>query len=359
LTVAKSRINIITDNKSAVSTSVISQNIGIAFNDSAVSPTIRKISFATIPSENQYNTIVNTLRQNQNVKKVVPYFLRGNAEPIGTSDIFYVKLKNLNGLSVLQSVAQQKSVQIIKQVPYMPLWYILSVKNSVFNNSVEASNFFYETGSFDNVDPAFMFNFKSNCVNDPTFNQQWGLFNSSNINIDINACDAWTVTRGAGINVAVVDQGIDRNHNDLSANLHTISFDAQSGTSPSVFNGLVHGTHVAGIIGAVRNNNLQVVGVAPEAQIIGVSHDLYMSSTYSAEMASGISWAMQNGADIITNSWGDQGGFLYNDMHSVILESAILDAINNGREGKGCIVTFSAGNKSPVMDYCNRAIQIV
>jgi len=185
LTVDKSRVNIITDDNSTISSAVISQNIGISFTDSILSTTIRKISFGVMPSENQYNTVVNDLRQNQIVKKVVPYFVRGNAESIGTSDIFYVKLKNVNDLSVLQSVAQQKNVQIVKQVPYIPLWYILSIKNSVFNNSVEAANFFYEIGSFEDVDPAFMFNFKPNCVNDPMFNQQWGLYNSANTNIDI------------------------------------------------------------------------------------------------------------------------------------------------------------------------------
>jgi len=102
----------------------------------------------------------------------------------------------------------------------------------------------------------------------------------------------------------VVDRGIDRNHNDLSANLHSLSFDAQNGTSPSRFIDTdppyyYHGTHVAGIVGAIRNNNLQVVGVAPEAQIIGVSHDLYISTTFSAELATGITWARQNGADVI------------------------------------------------------------
>ena len=153
------------------------------------------------------------------------------------------------------------------------------------------------------------------------FSQQWGLKNNSYSDIDINATAAWDITRGAGVKVAVVDQGIDPNHNDLKANFHTLSYDAQSGKSPSVFvSGNTHGTHVAGTVAAVWNNNLQVVGVAPEAKIVRVSHDLYLSSTFSAELADGISWAWKNGADVITNSWGDQGGAYYNRMHSTILE---------------------------------------
>jgi subtilisin family serine protease len=127
---------------------------------------------------------------------------------------------------------------------------------------------FFETGLFESTDPAFMFNFKPNCTNDPMFDQLWGLSNSSNPGVDVKACDAWNITRGADIKVAVVDQGIYMNHNDLSANISSLSFDAQSGTSPSVFiAGNSHGTHVAGTVAAVRNNNLQVAGVAPESAL--------------------------------------------------------------------------------------------
>ena len=235
----------------------------------------------------------------------------------------------------------------------MPLWYILSIQNSSFESSVAASNYFYETQKFEEVDPAFMFDFKPSSIpNDPMFSQQWGLKNNSYSDIDINATAAWDITRGAGVKVAVVDQGIDPNHNDLKANFHTLSYDAQSGKSPSVFvSGNTHGTHVAGTVAAVWNNNLQVVGVAPEAKIVRVSHDLYLSSTFSAELADGISWAWKNGADVITNSWGDQGGAYYNRMHSTILEQAITDAMTKGRNGLGCVVTFAAGNYSGVMDY--------
>ena len=61
--------------------------------------------------------------------------------------------------------------------------------------------------------------------------------------------------------------------------------------------------------------------------------------------------AWQNGADIISNSWGDQGGAFYNDLHSSLLESAIDNALTNGRNGRGCIIVFSAGNYAPVIDY--------
>ena len=236
----------------------------------------------------------------------------------------------------------------------MPLWYILSVQGSGFRNSIEASNYFFETGYFREIDPAFMFNFAPSCVNDPMFNQQWGLRNTGQsggrTGVDINVCFAWTITRGAGVNVAVLDTPIDPNHNDLRANFHPLSFDAQSGRSPSVNIGTDHGTHVAGIVAAVRDNRLQVAGVAPESRIMRISHGLSATSTASAELASGISWAWQNGADVINNSWGDQGGQHHSVLRSAALENAIVNAMTQGRNGLGAIVIFASGNWG-VIDY--------
>lgn len=85
-----------------------------------------------------------------------------------------------------------------------------------------------------------------------------------------------------------------------------------------------------------------------------VSHSLRSTPNISAELASGISWAYQNGADVINNSWGDQGGQLYNQLYSTILENAILNAMTLGRGNKGTLVVFASGNfgvNAPIMDY--------
>lgn len=315
-----------------------------------------KLKFKSAPSDEEYNKAVAALRQLDRVKHVAPYYVRGNgAEPIAVSNIFYIKLHKDNDFKVLQKAAAEHNVSIVKQVPYMPKWYILTVNSSSKATSVEASNQLYETGLFADVDPAFMFNFGHKCSNDADFGSLWGLDNSSNPAYDINACAAWGITEGPGINVAILDQGIDKTHNDLGANIHPLSFDAESGTAPSVYTPWMdHGTHVAGTVGAIKDNNLQVVGVAPQSELMSVSHQLWITSTLSAELAVGMSWAWQNNADVINNSWGDQGGGFYGTMQSAILENAIIDAMTLGRGGKGTLVVFAAGNygySSPVMDY--------
>jgi subtilisin family serine protease len=354
LTVDSTYLNIIADSElqKSLDSSSISRNLEIERDSGLKNQQMLRLKFKTVLNEQEYLNAINTLKENLQVKYIFPYFKRQDAEPIGTSDIFYIKLKDIKDVGTLENLVRQQNMKILQQVAYTPLWYVVSIQNSDFSNAIDASNHFFETGLFENTDPAFMFNFRPDCTNDPMFDQLWGLSNSSNPGVDVKACDAWNITRGANIKVAVVDQGIYMTHNDLSANIFPLSFDAQSGTSPSVFiSGNSHGTHVAGTVAAVRNNNLQVVGVAPESALIGVSHDLYISPTISSELAGGINWAWQNGADIITNSWGDQGGAFYDDLHSAVLEDAIMSAIRQGRNGKGSVVTFAAGNHAPVMDY--------
>lgn len=316
-------------------------------NDNSILSTQKyaKIEFLAEPNDIDFFQKINTLKQNENINHVSLFFKDSNSTSIGTSNIFYVKLKTTTDYSILQQITNQKNVQIIKQMPYLPEWYVLALKKETIGNSIDLSNYFYETGYFADVDPAFMFDFKNYCSNDTNFGNLWGLNNPVNQDIDINACQAWGLSQGSGINIAVIDTGIDIDHNDLQSNINGLSFDCQTQTSPSYlrpqYSWSYHGTHVAGTIAAIKDNNLQVVGVAPNSKLISVSHSMYATPTFSAEMASGISWAYQHGADIINNSWGVT---TTSNMNSAILESAITNAMLFGRYGKGCLIVFASGN---------------
>lgn len=162
--------------------------------------------------------------------------------------------------------------------------------------------------------------------------------------MDINACDAWDITTGcSNVILAIVDSGIDNNHNEFIGANFSPSYDSDTDTQPAIVY-FEHGTHVAGVI-AANHNSLRIAGSAPDTKIMEISNSLQPSMTLSEDLASGINWAVANGADVISNSWGDQGG-------QVTLQSALLeDAIDNGRGGLGCVVVFSSGNWGSPMDY--------
>ena len=108
---------------------------------------------------------------------------------------------------------------------------------------------------------------------------------------------------------------------------------------------------MAGIIAAEKNGS-QVTGVAYESKIVRISHRMYFSSTIASELASGINWAWEStsnggaGVDVINCSWGDRDAYhnVHMELHSTVLEQAIVDAMTKGRGGKGCVVVFAAGN---------------
>ena len=303
------------------------------------------IKISTDKKLKQYESIKNKLRKDQNIISISSVI--GKKIPISISGPFYIKLKTNNDYTLLEEIARRNSCQILRQVKYMPKWYALSTPKNA--ESLNMANIFFETGYFEEIDPGFDLNFSTKCIDDPDFDQQWGLSNANGI--DIDACEAWEVTRGSSnITVAVLDLGIDLDHDEFADNLLANSFDAFTNSSPAdEYDD--HGTHVAGIIGANQNNN-QVSGVAPLTSLMSISHPLQSGNDLiSEQLATGMSWAWQNGADIINNSWGDQGGAFYNDLQSALLESAIDDALSSGRNGLGCILVYASGNHSPAIDY--------
>ena len=279
----------------------------------------------------------NSLAQNLNLNDifVAPVFGSSIEDCIATSEYFYVKTTD-NGKATLESFAKEHSVEIISEIEYVPNWYILKApKNS---NGLQMSNIFYESGKFEDIDPAFMFNFKTNeCPAEPNFSQQW----SADY---MDLCKAWDITKGkSDVVIAVLDQGVDQSHKEFANNYSSLSYDLITKKTPSVVRG-DHGTHVGGIIGA-NHNNIQIAGVAPDCMIMSISHTLNTTTTtISSDLASGIGYARIHGASVINNSWGDQGGRLYNNLHSAVLEDAIKTAIKTGRNGKGMVVLFASGN---------------
>ena len=116
-----------------------------------------------------------------------------------------------------------------------------------------------------------------------------------------NLPDAWSLTQGDGVKVAVLDTGCDLSHEDLVENLLPgINF-VNPGKPPEDDNG--HGSHVTGTICAV-NNTLGVVGVAPKAKVFPVKVLDRKGSGNLDVVAKGIRWAADQGADFITMSLG-------------------------------------------------------
>ena len=124
----------------------------------------------------------------------------------------------------------------------------------------------------------------------------------------IEAPKAWSVTKGSGVKVAVLDTGIDVKWNGtellIRGGVNFVGTAKDGSTKPQHWtdnNG--HGTHVAGIVAALDNDDLYV-GVAPEVSLYAVKVlDASGTGTYE-DLIQGIEWAVNNGIQIITMSLG-------------------------------------------------------
>ncbi|MCK9236267.1 MAG: S8 family serine peptidase [Bacteroidales bacterium] len=291
-----------------------------------------------------------------------PFFIsKTDSTLMGLTELFYVKLKSPSDFTELERLAKETNTFLLKQNEFEPSVYILVADKNSNGNALEMANYFYETNIFEYAAPSFMRILKKQCTNDPFFNQQWGLKNTgqhSGISgADINVCQAWEITRGRDvISVAVLDEGVDLNHPDLIHNLLP-GFDATGqGSSGAPQGDDAHGTACAGIIAAQGNNNEGISGVAPNCRIIPI-RIAYGDGfggwiTEDIWIANGINWAWQNGADILSNSWG--GG-----DESSLITNAINNAVSNGRDGLGCPVLFASGNNNGSVSYPARLSSVI
>ncbi|MBD1373953.1 S8 family serine peptidase [Hazenella sp. IB182357] len=162
--------------------------------------------------------------------------------------------------------------------------------------------------------------------NDPLYasNQQYG----ANL---IQADDAWDINKGSkDVIVAVIDTGVQSDHPDLSGQLIN-GYDFISNDS-NPYDEEGHGTHVAGTVAAKTNNGLGVAGIAPNVKIMPVRVLNEEGYGTNEEVANGIIYAADHGANIINLSLGDS-------EDSQVMQDAVNYAHN-----KGSLVIAAAGN---------------
>ena len=171
---------------------------------------------------------------------------------------------------------------------------------------------------------------------------------------DIDAPEAWDIHTGSSkIIVAVVDSGVDYKHRDLQDNIWVNQTelngvadvdDDDNGYIDDIYgydfinndsdpiDDLGHGTHCSGIIAAGGNNGLDISGVCWNAKIMALKFLNAAGEGYTSDAVVAFYYAVENGADVISNSWGG-------DDYSETLEEAIDYA-----HSQGVIMVAAAGN---------------
>ncbi|MGD0551150.1 MAG: S8 family serine peptidase [Sedimentisphaerales bacterium] len=199
--------------------------------------------------------------------------------------------------------------------------------------------------------------------NDTYFTRLWAMRNTGQTggiaNADIDAVSAWDITTGSDdVVVAVIDTGIDYRHPDIAANIWTNPDEIAGNGRDDDHNGYIddvhgynfvdgdgnvidkngHGTHCSGTIAGSGNNDVGVTGVNWRCKLMACRFLDETGSGSVADAIEAINYAVANGANILSNSWG--GG-----EYSAALAAAITNAKNNG-----VLFVAAAGNDSADCD---------
>lgn len=161
-----------------------------------------------------------------------------------------------------------------------------------------------------------------------------------------NVYDAWKITRGRNTKICIIDDGLEINHpafrrkGKVVAPIDMMQF--KEGGFPHHQYNERHGTACASI---ACSEDPVALGVAPEAQLMPVR----ITGLGSVYQSYAIYWAVKNGADVISCSWGPPDGQGASDPDFVFpipdhTNIAFNYAADKGRNGKGCAIVFAAGN---------------
>jgi subtilisin family serine protease len=332
-------------------------------------PEARAVGPGTPPASSPVSA-VELLRNNAEIEFAAPvFFYPATGARVLPTDEVVVRVKPGGPRHDLAGLAASFGLTLAG-----PMWgtsgeYVLRLVDPIAGDAIERSRALHDSGHFEWAEPNFIQSYvKQALPDDPRFGQQWHLHNigqgGGTPGADVRAVQAWDLQRGSSaVVIAVVDDGVDKTHEDLAANIFVNPGDTPGNGVDDDGNGFVddangwdfsngdsdaspassfdnHGTAVAGVAAARGNNGIGVSGACQECRILPVKISTGNSTSdgfaSDAVIANAIRYAATL-ADVINNSWG--GG-----APSSIIQSSIQDAITTGRGGKGAVVLAATGN---------------
>jgi len=278
-------------------------------------------------------------------------------EPVLYTENLFIKFVDDKKRDECLEVLREAGLSVKQELPYATNAFFTAAPEGSGQAVFDIANELLRREDVDYCNPELVRRLAQRAI----FPQQWHLKTTTIggqwVSASANVEAAHAITEGEGTTIAIIDTGTDMDHDEFSgpgklvAPRDTTASDADPRPGGRDEN---HGTACAGV--ACADGRFGASGVAPLAKLMPIR---MMSQLGSQGEANAFYWAAENGADVISCSWGPADGRWWdpNDpLHDTVVplpdstRLALDYAVTRGREGKGCVVLFAAGNGNESVD---------
>ncbi|MBC8029194.1 MAG: S8 family serine peptidase [Pyrinomonadaceae bacterium] len=279
-----------------------------------------------------------------------------SAEPVLYTENFFVKFDSDQSATACRKILKSYKLTIKSELEYARNAYFVGAPEDTGLVVFDIAEKLLQEPSVEFCHPELIRESRQRSA----FPQQWHLkrttINGNSVDAHASVEAAWALSEGQGATIAVIDDGVDMDHQEFQSAGKVIAPRdvTRKSNNPRPGNGDNHGTACAGV--ACANGTFGASGVAPKARLIPIRLASVLGSQAEADA---FVWAAQNGADVISCSWGPPDGDWWDPTDPVHNQSvplpdstrlAIDFATTQGRNGKGCIILFAAGNGNESVD---------
>lgn len=277
--------------------------------------------------------------------------------PVVYTENLFVKFDDATEATTCEEILSTYGLSVKRPLQYATNAYFVEAPKGTGRGVFDIAGKLFEHDEVELCHPEIV---REKSLNDASA-QQWHLqdaqIDGNTIAQHANVVPAWEITEGEGVIVAVIDDGVDIDHEEFASAdkiVAPLSVSIPRGDNPRPSDGDNHGTAVSGV--AVADGLHGASGVAPKAQLMPIRNS---SGLGSQDEADAFVWAADNGAAVINCSWGPNDGPWWDptdsrhDDVSPLPDSARLAidyAVNTGRGGLGCVICWAAGNGSESVD---------
>jgi subtilisin-like proprotein convertase family protein len=305
------------------------------------------------------------LRRDPDIQFAGGVLVDRGGEPVLYTENLFVKFVDTADPEDCKAVLKELGLELRQELEYATNAFFCAAPEGIGERVFEIAQRLIERNDVEYCHPELVRRRQQRAI----FAPQWHLHATSvagrAINAHANVEAAHAITRGEGVTIAIIDDGFDIDHPEFAspgkvvaprdatfAPTHAQALNPRPKDEGYPDN---HGTACAGVACASGIDGAS--GVAPAAKLMPIR---LAAGLGSQQEANAFKWAVDNGADVISCSWGPTDGDWWDPSHPThttrvrlpaSTKLALDYAVREGRGGKGCVVLFAAGNGNESVEY--------